>query len=260
MGPRGRENLALLVEAAFRGREAPTSAAWLVDLSAVRKPHEIGAAIARAVGVRAPHSDQLPDAVTTALRIQPDGLLLLDRAEHVASLLPGVLSSASPRRAPPSAWVVASRVRLSGRTAEPIEVGPLSEDDAATLFALRARVEASHSTVRTICRALDGVPLALELAAARVDALGLDGVQHPPAPQGPPHRRRSHDGGHGRLVVRPARRTNSAPARAAPASGGDSRSGRARRCSGLPWPARSAPGAAPSRCSPATRSTSNPGS
>jgi len=175
-GPPGVGKSRLLVEAAFRGREAPTSAAWLVDLSAVRKPHEIGAAIARAVGVRAPHSDQLPDAVTTALRIQPDGLLLLDRAEHVASLLPEVLERLA-EACPTVRVVVASRVRLSGRTAEPIEVGPLSEDDAATLFALRARVEASHSTVRTICRALDGVPLALELAAARVDALGLDGVR-----------------------------------------------------------------------------------
>lgn len=175
-GPPGVGKSRLLVEAAFRGREAPSGPAWLVDMSAVRKPHEVGAAIARSLGVRAPSAEAVPDAVTTALRVQPDALLLLDRAEHVAGFLPEILDRLG-EACPTLRVVVASRVRIAGAGVEPIEVGPLPEADAVAFFAQRAHVDPGAAGVATVCRALDHVPLALELAAARVDALGLDGVR-----------------------------------------------------------------------------------
>ncbi|MBL8362836.1 MAG: tetratricopeptide repeat protein [Rubrivivax sp.] len=106
-------------------------------------------------------------------------LLILDNAEQVVGPLAGVLSGWLDR-AGEAGFLVTSRERLhlAGEQVVPIEPLPLA-DDAWALFELRARAQApwlvldgtQRAAVAEVVRLLDGLPLAIELAAARVRML-----------------------------------------------------------------------------------------
>ena len=133
-----------------------------VDLSPLRDPELVGQTIAQAL--------ELPDAETIAERLGSQSLLLvldnfeqlLDAAPFVAELLSGApgLRVLATSRAP---------LRLSAEHEYPVP--PLPPDDAVALFAARARAVdpnfALTESVAVICERLDGLPLAVELAAAR---------------------------------------------------------------------------------------------
>ncbi|MEU0490220.1 BTAD domain-containing putative transcriptional regulator [Nocardiopsis sp. NPDC006139] len=145
-------------------------------------------ALSAALGVRDDSSGTSPftappgtrtTRLADALRTR-DALLLLDNAEHVAAALAPVLS-ALLAAAPGLRALVTSQVPL-GIAAEHLHaVEPLPEADAVRLFADRAAASApgfavtddNADAVTSIVRRLDGVPLALELAATRVRALGV---------------------------------------------------------------------------------------
>jgi predicted ATPase/DNA-binding SARP family transcriptional activator len=175
---------------------------WLVELAALERPTGPGTAVAEQVltvlGVRdtpAPGEPVPPaDRLAGALRDR-QLLLVLDNCEHlvdeVAALVERLLKAAPGLRV-----LATSRepLGLSGevvRDVPPLEVpapgaGPveLLDSSAVRLFAARARAAASRFTldedtgpaVAELCRRLDGIPLALELAAARVRALGVQGL------------------------------------------------------------------------------------
>jgi non-specific serine/threonine protein kinase len=159
---------------------------WLVELAEIRDPALIVPAICAALGVReepdVPPFETLLAAVATA-----DYLLLLDNCEHligaVAPLVERLLARSPKLRA-----VVTSReaLRISGERiyrVEPLDIaGDDAEESAAVrLFLDRARAvvddlrddDATLAAVRTIVRRLDGLPLAIELAAARVDTVSV---------------------------------------------------------------------------------------
>ncbi|PZG22101.1 hypothetical protein C1J01_04860 [Nonomuraea aridisoli] len=105
-------------------------------------------------------------------------LLVLDNCEHLiepVAELAGLLL-----RAAPGVSVLATShepLAIPGEVVHPL--GPLGRDDAVTLFAARAGIAlnaANAGWVASICERLDGIPLALELAAARVRTLGVRGV------------------------------------------------------------------------------------
>jgi predicted ATPase/class 3 adenylate cyclase len=105
-------------------------------------------------------------------------LLLLDNFEHLLAAAPDVaslLATADGLRV-----IVTSRapVRISGEREYPLE--PLPPDDAVTLFLERARGVgkdfAPNATIDAICRRLDGLPLAIELAAARTKLLSPEAL------------------------------------------------------------------------------------
>jgi predicted ATPase/class 3 adenylate cyclase len=109
-------------------------------------------------------------------------LLVIDNFEHVLAEAPlvGRLLDAAPRLR-----VLATSqapLRLSAESVMPLE--PLAPAEAVALFVERARAAdptfaltpANHAVVSDLCRALDGLPLALELAAARVRMAGVEGV------------------------------------------------------------------------------------
>jgi predicted ATPase/DNA-binding CsgD family transcriptional regulator len=108
-------------------------------------------------------------------------LLILDNCEHlvdeVAEFVERVLN-----QCPPATVLATSRERLGLPGEWVLEVAPLPIDGAAEqLFVERARaagagVEADTGLVRQICASLDGLPLAIELAAARSASLGPDGL------------------------------------------------------------------------------------
>ncbi|RFU39392.1 hypothetical protein DZF91_22640, partial [Actinomadura logoneensis] len=105
-------------------------------------------------------------------------LLVLDNCEHVveeAAELVAILLAAAPGLR----VLATSREPLAVDGETVYQVEPLGEDDAVRLFAERAAASApgfsldrDRAAVAEICRRLDGIPLALELAATRVRALG----------------------------------------------------------------------------------------
>ncbi|WP_185949476.1 LuxR C-terminal-related transcriptional regulator [Microbispora sp. KK1-11] len=173
----GKTRLAAVVAEAA-APDFPLGGAF-VDLVPVRDGEVAGAA-ARALGVGESPGRSLADAVAHAL----DGgrrLLVLDNCEHVlddaAALADRVLSSC------PGVTVLATsreRLGIPGEHVVPISPLPLSSE-AEALFVDRARAvdhafAADPVLVAEICARLDGMPLAIELAAARCASLGAHGV------------------------------------------------------------------------------------
>ncbi|MFG1946249.1 BTAD domain-containing putative transcriptional regulator [Nonomuraea sp. NPDC048826] len=176
-GPGGVGKTRLAIEVA---RAVP--AAWLVELSPLADgtPGEQGVvvAVARAAGVRetAFGGGRLLDRVAEAL---PDGLLVLDGCERVVAEAAHAVAYLLGRAR-------GLRVLTTGR--EPLglpgetvlQVPPLAPEAAARLFAERAAAARPGFTVRDpslvdeVCRRLDGLPLAIELAAARLRSFPLE--------------------------------------------------------------------------------------
>ncbi|WP_448640870.1 AfsR/SARP family transcriptional regulator [Geodermatophilus sp. URMC 63] len=167
VGSAGVGKTRLALEAAGRG--AAPHGAWLVRLEGVRTADELPDAISDAL----PQVDGSRGDVATTLR-GADMLLLLDNCEHlaedVASLVAAVLQSAPRMR------VLATSQRPLGLDAELVHpLDPLPEADAVALFAQRATERRASfaltgetaPAVAQLCRALDCLPLAIELAAAR---------------------------------------------------------------------------------------------
>ena len=164
VGPGGSGKTRLALQVAAEAVEAFEHGVWWVSLAPLAEAEFVEAAIAQAVGAR--------DGLEDHLRSQR-ALLLLDNFEHLLAAAPYVAELL--RAAPEIAVLATSRAPLHLAGEQEYPVPPLPEDDAVLLFSERARaVKPSFEPdehVRVICRRLDGLPLALELAAARVRVL-----------------------------------------------------------------------------------------
>ncbi|MEV0582039.1 BTAD domain-containing putative transcriptional regulator [Nonomuraea sp. NPDC050310] len=162
-GSGGVGKTTLAIEAA----RATARAAWLVELAGLDHTWDLAAHVAATLGLR----DDVP--LETALR-ERDMVLVLDNCEHLvdeaADLVRALL------RAAPRLTVLATSREPLGLPGEAVwSVPPLDLPDAMRLFTARARVPESEA-LALLCRRLDGIPLALELAATRARALGVDGL------------------------------------------------------------------------------------
>ncbi|WP_427887220.1 AfsR/SARP family transcriptional regulator [Kribbella sp. GL6] len=140
---------------------------WLVELAGVREGDVLGA-LAGVLGLRDEAGELLPRLVDS-LRVR-EVLLILDNCEHLelAELVQRLLVAA------PGLRVLATSREALGVPGElVVEVPPLAPAAAVELFQARAGVT---EDVTAICERLDGIPLALELAATRVRALGVQGL------------------------------------------------------------------------------------
>jgi predicted ATPase/DNA-binding CsgD family transcriptional regulator len=167
----------------------PDGAFW-VDLQGVRDPGMVAPAVAAAVGVRERTGQALVDTLAEQLRAR-QLLLVLDNCEHLVEACAELVAGLSAR-CPQLQVLVTSRVPLAIEGEATFEVAPLQVPDsgarsagtvavadAARLFELRARQvrtdfridDDNAAGVAGICRRLDGIPLAIELAAARVRVL-----------------------------------------------------------------------------------------
>ncbi|MFI6904041.1 BTAD domain-containing putative transcriptional regulator [Nonomuraea sp. NPDC050394] len=163
-GPGGVGKTSLALEVARRRTER----VYLAELTGTTRPADVLAAVA---GVRDDSSQPLEQRIARALGGRR-ALLVLDNCEHLIE--PVAHLAAVLLKAAPELGVLATSQEPLGVTGERVHVvPPLAEDDAVALFAARAGIEPGPA-VRTICRRLDGIPLALELAATRVRALGAD--------------------------------------------------------------------------------------
>lgn len=188
-GPGGVGKTRLALALAHEVRDAFADGTTFVDLAPVRAPHLVLPTIAHALSIRDDGVRPIAEILATALRPQ-QVLLVLDNCEQVvaaAPLIAGLLASC------PALQILAtSRLPLGIREEYLVPVSPLSlpvapdaslEDlaasDAVTLFIARARAanpefvlaDATAGDVGAICARLDGLPLALELAASRLRAL-----------------------------------------------------------------------------------------
>jgi predicted ATPase/DNA-binding CsgD family transcriptional regulator len=185
----GKTRLALTVAADLAGDFE--DGVWFVDLVPVTDPAMVGYAVAAALGLGEQQGRGIDDSLLAALADR-HALLVVDNCEHlpagVAPLVERLLA-----RCPHVRVLMTSRARLTVPFERVYSVPPLSlngddgdggvrSSDAVALFLARAAavgwpVEPEHlAQIVDVCRKLDGVALAIELAAARLPALGLDGL------------------------------------------------------------------------------------
>ncbi len=183
----GKTRLAEVVAATQR--DYFSDGVWWVDLSQLNDGSWVAAAIAQVLGVRASDDRPVLQTVISLLRNQ-HALLVLDNCEH---LLDAVSECVSVLRNECHALrlLVTAQEALHAPEEHVYRLLGLPTDSASgtpaavALFVARAqaadprlRVSDSHlTTIAEICRRLDGMPLAIELAAARVRVLGIDGVR-----------------------------------------------------------------------------------
>jgi predicted ATPase/DNA-binding SARP family transcriptional activator len=170
--------------------------AWFVDLAPLTDAMLVAAQMAGVLGVPEQPGRSLPQSLIAACRDR-QLLVILDNCEHVIGEAANVTDQLV--RGCPTMTILATSHEPLGIEGEnlyrvpPLFVPPASADpdrllacDAVRLFADRARQQRSDfavdsqnaSAVGRLCRRLDGIPLAIELAAARLRTLSLDEINN----------------------------------------------------------------------------------
>jgi predicted ATPase len=187
-GPGGVGKTRLAAEVARRVADRFADEVWLVELAAVHDPDLVPACVLTAAGIQLDPGASPREALTAALA-RRQLLLVIDNCEHLLEAVADLCGALLP---------VADDVRILATSREPLglagetryRLAPLSlpepgvtaeRSEAVALFADRARQADPHFTldrdtaalVARLVAGLDGVPLAIELAAARVEALGV---------------------------------------------------------------------------------------
>ncbi len=193
LGPGGVGKTRLAIRAAAAALEGFAGGAWFADLTEAEGAAGIAQAVAKALGVELPPRENAVAALASILELRAPVLVVLDNFEQLvdhAAATAGVWAA----RVPGAKFLVTSRsvLRLPGESVldvEPLPTPPagfsgkspeeLLRWDAARLFEDRAAVAKAGfritpenaAEVAEICTRLDGMPLAIELAAARVTLL-----------------------------------------------------------------------------------------
>jgi predicted ATPase/DNA-binding winged helix-turn-helix (wHTH) protein len=168
---------------------------WAIELAPLSDPELVSVTVAIALGIELASGMASPLSVATVLRSK-QVMLVLDNCEHVVDAA-AQMAEALLRANPGIRVIATSRepLRAEGEwvypvppLAVPAERSPDSADPlrygAVQLFVERVRAAAPPflsdardvAVIAEICRRLDGIPLAIELAAARAVALGIDGL------------------------------------------------------------------------------------
>lgn len=192
----GKTRLAVAVADSLRKSPSFEHGTWFVDLAGLDAPLIIPQVVAKTLGVSEAHDRPLSETLTDFLQHRKV-LLILDNCEHLlagcAKLAQRLLdacphlhilaTSREPLDLPgETVWLVPSLALPSPQHSSQIK--QLAKSEAIQLFVARASaalpgfkfVEENAATVVRICRRLDGIPLAIELAAARVKLLDLEQI------------------------------------------------------------------------------------
>lgn len=198
-GPGGTGKTRLSLQVAADALDRYPHGVWLIELATVTDPALIPETIANAVEIREEHGRSVLDTLLAALRTR-QLLLVLDNCEHLVEACAQVVTTLL-RRCPGVNVLASSReaLNISGESIYPVpplgtlEYSDLSEgvnpNQLAELEAVQLFVERAASVrpgfavtpenaalIGRICWRLDGIPLAIELAAARVKVLSLDQI------------------------------------------------------------------------------------
>ena len=190
-GPGGSGKTRLAIEVARALVPRFDDGVWLVELAQVEDPGLVPIAVSVVLGVREQPGLTLPESLAAVMGGR-HVLLVLDNCEHVIDAAAGLCDSLL--RAGHDLRVLATSrepLEVAGEARFPLPPLPLPADEttaglaaceSVALFVERADqadpdftiAPASGPMVATIVRRLDGMPLAIELAAAQLDTLGLD--------------------------------------------------------------------------------------
>jgi predicted ATPase/DNA-binding winged helix-turn-helix (wHTH) protein len=199
-GPGGIGKTSLALKVARRILGDFPDGAWLVELAALSDPDLVPSAVARALGVKLAGETITVEAVARAVGDQ-NLMLVLDNCEHLIDAAAN-LAEMLVRWCPSVTILATSRevFRIAGEhvyRVPPLEVPPLEmsalahaapnqilDHSAVELFVDRTAALGSDvaphgeslQAIAAICRHLDGIPLAIEFAAARAAALGIEQV------------------------------------------------------------------------------------
>ncbi|NKC31109.1 ATP-binding protein [Falsiroseomonas selenitidurans] len=192
VGAGGVGKTRLILAAADRIRRSHADEAWFADLAPVEDPRLVAATIASALGVDVGGGDAL--RVVIAALAARQGLLVLDGCEHllraaadaVEAILrscPGIVMLATSREPLRAEGELLHRLQPLGAAAPDaaITAERLADYPASDLFVERARAalgtfepsDADAAEIVRICERLDGIPLAIELAAPALQAMTL---------------------------------------------------------------------------------------
>ena len=193
VGPSGIGKTRLAIELGWRLADSYADGVWLVDLAPLTDPGVVSSAAATALGVALRGAEAPVETIATALAKQRR-LLVFDNCEHLIDAAAGLIETLLARV--PDLTVLATSQETLRVTAEqvyrlnPLALPPPSATaiegfGAVGLFVERARAadrrfgldEDNAAAVVEICRRLDGIPLALEMAAARLPLLGIEGLR-----------------------------------------------------------------------------------
>lgn len=191
-GPGGVGKTRLAVEAGWRAQPRYRDGVWVVELAALQDETVIGAAIAETLGLTSARDGSVA-AVGVALQVQ-QLLIILDNCEHLVAA--GASAAEQLLQTCPGVSILATSrepLSISGETVlrvASLALPPATEtltatqaltSDALALFGDRAAAaadgwkidDANAPIVASICRRLDGIPLAIEMAAPRLRAMSL---------------------------------------------------------------------------------------
>jgi predicted ATPase len=165
---------------------------WIGELASLSDPQLVAVTVAAALGLELISGSVSPERIAAALGAKHI-MLVLDNCEHVIDAAAGMVEALL--RANPAARVIAtSREPLRAESERLYRVPPLAvpaddaqllqdvlQQGAAALFVARVQATDPHfspdrraaAAIAAICRRLDGIPLAIELAAARASTLGV---------------------------------------------------------------------------------------
>jgi predicted ATPase/class 3 adenylate cyclase len=196
IGPGGVGKTSLALHAGYRLIDRFPDGVWFVDLASVHDAAGVAVSVARAMGVARRPDQALEDTLRDVLAVR-QALLILDNAEHVREATRDVAARVALHGS--SARLLAtSRVALGAPAETRVRVDPLPTPDrigvvdladaarcpALALFVERARAsrpdfgltEDNLAHAIDICDHLDGLPLAIELAAARTEVLSVEQI------------------------------------------------------------------------------------
>jgi predicted ATPase/DNA-binding CsgD family transcriptional regulator len=190
VGPGGVGKTRLALRAAADLRRTVRDGAWFIDLAGLEDPHLVPKAVITSLGV-ADKSGQWPTSILVAHLASREALLILDNCEHLLDAV-AVLADVVLKEAAGVRLLATSRQPLGISGERVLQVPPLTlqgdggpgspHSEAAALFVVRAADagiqleddDATQQLVLDLCRRLDGMPLALELAAVRLRTIGLE--------------------------------------------------------------------------------------
>ena len=177
-GPGGTGKTRLAAQAAAEAAGQFPDGIWWIALASLRDPALVLSALAQTLGVKERPGEQIAETVTLALA-RKRALILLDNAEHLLPAIAGIIAPLV-HDLDRARFLVTSRepLRIGGEREVPVP--PLPEMEAVELFVERARAvlpsfEPDDSVIE-ICRRVDCLPLAVQLAAARTKMLAASAI------------------------------------------------------------------------------------
>ncbi len=180
LGTGGAGKSRLAIRFGWESRAHVSGGAWFADLSETRSLEGIAAAVARCLTLSLDSGDPI-ERLGSAIDQLGDCLIILDNFEQIASLAEASLG-VWLTRAPRAHFLVTTRERLRLRQEEVLAIEPLDPlHEGLELFELRAQEaqpgfhfdDTNRELVASVVQRVDGLPLAIELAAARLRMLTL---------------------------------------------------------------------------------------